>query len=135
MPRMSKHRGNKNTFRGISNHKVCIYSAVDEQDSCIFKIEGIGSETKDKTNDFQHFIMPNQNRSSYLITDMKQVFMELTSYANLTHIEIKSNTHVSEEGFSLSSINQLHDEFQKLYGHYRGVSIRHLQGYLSFLVL
>lgn len=63
---------------------------------------------------------------------MKQVFKKLVSYSNLTHVEIKSNAHISEDGFSLASINQLHDEFQKLYGLYRGVSIRHLQGYLNF---
>ncbi len=132
MPRMSKKRGKGHTYRGISNHKVCIYSGVDENDNCIFKIEGVGSETKAKTIDFMHSFTPNQGKKNYLITDMKQVYRELVNYTNLSHIEIKSNTYVSEEGYSLSSINQLHNEFQQLYGHYRGVSIRHLQGYLNF---
>lgn len=132
MPRISKNRGNGNTFRGVSSHKVCIYSAVDELDNCVFKIEGLGSETIEKSENFKHFLEPNQENKYHLISDMKQVFKGLVSYTNLTHVEIKSNAHVSDDDFSLASINQLHDEFQKLYSLYRGVSIRHLQGYLNF---
>lgn len=132
MPRISKKRGDGNTFRGVSNHKVCIYSAVDDNDTCIFKIEGLGPETIEKSEDFKKFFAPEQEKKSHLISDMKQVFKEIVSYANLTHIEIKSSAHTSEEGYSLSSINQLHSEFENLYSHYHGISTKHLQGYLNF---
>ena len=38
MPRMSKHRGSKSTLSGISHHKICVLSAIDEQDNMILKI-------------------------------------------------------------------------------------------------
>lgn len=44
MPRRSKKR-TSSAYRGISHHKVCIMSAVDDQDNMFFEIVGLGSET------------------------------------------------------------------------------------------
>ena len=40
----------------------------------------------------------------------------------------------TDEGNSLSSVNELHSEIKDLIRRKRGVSIRHLQGYLDWLV-
>ena len=54
MPRSSKHRGRKNAsiysrhLRGLSNHKVCLVTATDENDNILFKIAGLGQESYDK---------------------------------------------------------------------------------------
>lgn len=41
MPRFSKPRSSKGgSRRGISNHQVCIASAVDENDNCFLEIVG-----------------------------------------------------------------------------------------------
>jgi transposase-like protein len=44
MPRISKKRSSS-AYRGISHHKVCIMSAVDENDNMFFEIVGLGPET------------------------------------------------------------------------------------------
>lgn len=125
MPRLSKHRGKSSASRGISNHKVCILSAVDTKDNIIFEIMGTGPETKDMASKFSKYISEN----GVVVTDMKQAYCDM----NISkHIEIKSAGHVNDEGYSLSSINQLHSEFNTLYKKYHGVSLRHLQGYLDF---
>lgn len=48
MPRSIIHRGGKNASiysrhpRGLSNHKVCLVTATDENDNILFKITGLG---------------------------------------------------------------------------------------------
>lgn len=43
MLRRSKKRTNI-AYRGISHHKVCIMSAVDDQDNMFFEVVGLGLE-------------------------------------------------------------------------------------------
>lgn len=131
MPRMSKSRGKISAFRGISHHKVCILSAVDENDQMVFEIHGLGCETTEKVNKMEQYIK-KEDEKSYLITDMKQCYHKLSENTGRLHDEIKSEGHVSELGHSLADLNELHSEFKLLYKRYRGVSIRHLQGYLDF---
>ncbi len=132
MPRISKNRGKTSTYRGISHHKVCILSAMDDHDQSIFRVQGVGVETTERTNELLRYINSHQSKKSLFITDMKQVYSKVTSQLEIKHIEIKAGSHVTEDGYSLSGINQLHSEFSLLYRKYRGVSIRHLQGYFDF---
>ena len=132
MPRISKNRGKPSTYRGISHHKVCILSAMDDHDQTIFRVQGVGVETTERANQLLRYINSQQSKNSLLITDMKQVYDKVTSQLEIKHIEVKAGSHVTEDGYSLSGINQLHSEFSLLYRKYRGVSIRHLQGYLDF---
>ena len=134
MPRISKKRGKSSAYRGISHHKVCILSAVDENDRMIFKIQGLGPESKEKVAEMADCFR-KENYSCYLISDMKQCYQDLSEATGRMHDEIKSEGHISERGHSLAELNQLHSEFKQLYKKYRGVSIRHLQGYLDFFCL
>lgn len=55
MPRISKKRGKTFTFRGISHHKVCILSAIDEKDQIVYEIHGIGPETTEKVDEMAEY--------------------------------------------------------------------------------
>lgn len=67
MHRSSKHRGRKNAsiysrhLRGLSNHKVCLVTATDENDNILFKnilfkIAGLGQESYDRYDQLkEHF--------------------------------------------------------------------------------
>lgn len=132
MPRISKTRGKTSTYRGISSHKVCILSALDDFDQCIFLVQGLGVETTERANQLLDYISEEQMENTTFTTDMKQIYDGVVSKINKTHIEIKSEAHVDENGNSLSSINQLHSEFLLLFRRYHGISTRHLQGYLDF---
>ena len=134
MPRISKKRGKTSAFRGISHHKVCILSAVDEKDQMVFEIHGTGPETTEKVDEMTGYFK-KEDRSHYLISDMKQCYRNLSETTGRLYDEIKSEGHVSETGHSLADLNGLHSEFKLLYKRYRGFSIRHLQGYLDFFCL
>lgn len=135
MPRYSKKRGGGSEFRGISHHKVCILSAVDESDHMFFKVCGLGSETKEMTATCLSYFHIEEEYKYPLITDMKQVYKNVAECTNRTHEEVKSTSSTSNRGYSLASINQLHGELKSLLRTYKGVSTRHLQGYLDFFVL
>ena len=69
----SKHRGRKNAsiyrrhLRGLSNHKVFLVTATDENDNILFKIAGLGQEGYDKYDQFRnHFV-----KHSTIISDDK----------------------------------------------------------------
>ena len=44
------------------------------------------------------------------------------------------NNYISENGNSLSSVNQLHQSLSEMIYRTHGVSLRHLQGYLNWMV-
>lgn len=49
MPRFSKPRSsNGGSKRGISNHQVCIASAIDQYDNCFLEVVGTGPITSDE---------------------------------------------------------------------------------------
>ena len=134
MPRISKKRGKFSAFRGISHHKECILSAVDETDQIIFEIYGLGPETKEKADKMISYF-EKDDHSHYLISDMKQCYRDISETIGRMHDEIKSDVHTSEKGHSLAELNALHSEIKLLYQRYQGLSIRHLQGYLDFFCL
>ena len=134
MPRMSKRRGKSSSYRGISHHKVCILSAVDENDQMVFEIHGLGPETKNKVDQMISYFKKDDH-NHYLISDMKQCYQNLSEETGRLHDEIKSDGYISEKGHSLAELNALHSEVKLLYKRYRGISVRHLQGYLDFFCL
>ena len=130
MPRASKprqsHGGSK---RGISNHQVCIASAIDEFDNIYFKIVGTGPITKiGVTNAFKERL----KSSVTMITDCKSSYEEFAS-DNKMHLEqIKSGTYKNLNGYSLGNINGIHSDLENFLSKFRGVSTKHLKGYLCW---
>lgn len=42
MPRYSKRRTSTNSpYKGISHHKICVVTAIDEEDNIVMKIAGL----------------------------------------------------------------------------------------------
>lgn len=76
MPRISKHRGKHKSIyskdlRGISGHKICLVTAVDENDNMLFKIGGLGAESQEILEQFTgHF-----QKDSLIISDSKQAII------------------------------------------------------------
>ena len=52
MPRYSKKRTSTSSpYRGISHHKICVVSSIDENDNLLLKIVGLGRCTTDMLKD------------------------------------------------------------------------------------
>ena len=134
IPRASKKRESGSSKRGISDHKVCIISAVDEFDQMFFDVCGLGPESKDEIESCLSYFKVEE-KPSLLVSDMKQGYRLIAERTNRVHDELKSTTYVSQKGNTLSTISQLHSEIRTLLRRYRGVSTKHLQGYLDFFIL
>lgn len=129
MPRYSKKR-TSSSYSGISHHKVCIVSAIDEYDNCVLKIAGLGKETVEYYNQLNPYI----KNPTLMITDQFWGFTSFSKFHNCDLEQIPTTSHSSESGYTINSINQIHSEFKTWISKYHGVSIRHLQGYLNMFV-
>ena len=137
MPRFSKKRGkhksdsNHKDLRGISHHKVCMITAVDENDHILFKVAGLGPESLDKYEKYSSYFSKNCN----LICDEKACIQNFANNSSFKCDVIPSGSFKSEAGNSLATINQLHQSFSDMLRKKHGVGIRHLQGYIDWLVM
>lgn len=140
MPRASKHRGKhkastySQNMRGISGHKVCIITGIDEHDHILFKIGGLGSESIPMFNQYKDRFKEN----SLLISDAKQAIIGFAMQNGLRSDSIPTygdkKVYTTPLGNSLGSINELHSEIKNLIRKKHGISTRHLQGYLDWFV-
>ena len=130
MPRASKprksHGGSK---RGISNHQVCVASAVDEKDNIYLSIVGTGPIT---TEEVKTAFKRRIESSAILITDCKSSYEKFAKSQKIKLEQIKSGTYVNSNGYSLGNINSLHSNLEQFLSKFRGVSTKHLNGYLSW---
>ena len=140
MPRISKVRGksktdaNRKHKRGINSHKVCIVTAIDEWDTMLFEIAGNGAESTEK---YQKYI-ERFDEDCTIVSDGKQAILEFASNNQFQKDTIRPKpnrkNYASQNGNNLGEVNQMHQEFKQMIKHYHGVSIRHLQHYLDWLV-
>lgn len=130
MPRYSKPRSSKGgSKRGISNHQVCIASAIDECDNSFLEIVGTGPITSETVkNVFNNRI----EKVSCLITDCKSSYEKFAFDNNIKLEQVKSGTYKNQNGYSLGNINSLHSEWSTFLSNFRGVSTKHLQHYLDW---
>ena len=130
MPRFSKPRSSKGgSKRGISNHQVCIASAIDEKDNFFLEIVGTSSITTEK---IEKLFSGKIDNVDCLITDCKSSYEKFAHDNNLKLEQVKSGTYVNSNGYNLSNINSLHSELSTFLSHFKGVSTKHLQHYLDW---
>lgn len=140
MPRLSKPRGKHKTnshgknLAGLSHHKVCIFSSIDENDHILMKIAGLGVESIKLLEPFSRYF----EEGSTVISDSKSCISKFAEKCgmNCETIPVIANQkrYKTNNGNSLAEINQLHQEFGEMIRMKHGVSIRHLQGYIDWLV-
>lgn len=136
MPRQSKKRGKHKSnssyksLRGLSHHKICIVSAVDEKDNIVFKIAGLGPEALEMYEQIHDSFEENCT----IIADSRSCIQKFANKVKASIKVIESGKFATDDGETLSTINQLHQEFGELIRRKHGISTRHLQGYIDWLV-
>ena len=139
MPRMSKKRGKHKAIfsksaRGLSGHKICVITAADENDNMLFKIAGLGPESLDKLEKFKSHFTPG----SRIICDDKSCLKTFAQNHQMKTDVIPSLANqkrfTTDEGNSLAVVNEMHSEFKNLIRRKHGISTRHMQGYLDWLL-
>lgn len=126
MPRKAKKRGTKAVQRGISNEHVCVLVGLDETDRILSKIVGQGNPLGQR---MQEALAGRVEPDSLLISDSKSAYQEISTKLKCTLIQIPSGQH-HEGMYNLGSINQYHSELKNWLSRFKGVSTKHLEGYL-----
>lgn len=131
MPRYSKKRtSTKSPYRGISHHKVCVISSIDENDNLLLEIVGLGRCTTDMLNNSLGKKLKN---AKSINADSASAYQDFCKNHKLVLNAIPSGFH-SDGIFNISEINGVHSQLETWLRKFRGVSTRHFQEYLDWFV-
>ncbi len=131
MPRYSKKRtSTKSPYRGISHHKVCTVSSIDDDDNLILEIVGVGRCT---TEMLENALGSKVDKVNNLNADSASAYQKFCKNHNITLNAIPSGKH-SNGNINISKINGVHSQLETWLSKFKGVSIRHLQEYLDWFV-
>lgn len=131
MPRYTKKRTSTTSpYRGISHHKICVVSSIDENDNLLLEIVGLGRCTTDMLKDSLGLKL---NNAKSINADSASAYQEFCSEYKLTLNAIPSGFH-NDGIFNISEINGIHSQLETWISKFRGISTRHLQEYLDWFV-
>ena len=129
MPRYSKKRTSTSSpYRGISHHKVCVVSSIDENDNLLLKVVGLGRCTTDMLKDS---LGQKLNNAKSVTADSASAYQEFCKNHNLKLQTVPSGFH-SNGRINIAEINGVHSQLETWLSKFRGVSTRHLQEYLNW---
>ena len=131
MLRYSKKRTSTTSpYSGISHHKICVVSSIDENDNLLLEIVGLGRCTTDMLKDSLGLKL---NNAISINADSASVYQEFCNEYKLTLNSIPSGFH-NDGIFNISEINGIHSQLETWISKFRGISTRHLQEYLDWFV-
>lgn len=109
---------------------ICISTAVDYKGSILFRISGYGGESSNKYQ--KHIDYYDENCK--IISDKSSTILKFAKQNNFKCMALKEGYHKTKDGKHISDVNSLHSDLKNLIRNKRGVSLRHLQGYLNWIV-
>ena len=129
MPRFSKKRtSTKSPYCGISHHKICVVSSIDENDNLLLEITGLGRCT---TKMLENSLGKKLKYAKSIKADSASAYQEFCSNHNLNLFAVPSGFH-SNGLINIAEINGVHSQLEVWLTKFRGVSTRHLQEYLNW---
>lgn len=126
MPRKAKKKGGPAIYRGVSNEQVCVLVLIDENDQALTKIIGQGNPLKETI--YQN-IKDRIKTGSHLTSDSKSAYHDVAQLLNCSIDQIPSGKHIKGD-YSLGVVNNYHSELKTWFKRFRGVSTKHLEGYI-----
>ena len=124
--RKPRKRGYSSEYRqaGLSQHKVCVLTALDRQKHSFNKPVGYGKVCKEQVAILQHRIKDN----SILITDGDK------SYKVLKDIKLKQLKFGKPQSkvYHLSNINNFHSKLKQFMNRFNGVATKYLDNYVNY---
>ncbi|MDA3931312.1 MAG: IS1595 family transposase [Tenericutes bacterium] len=128
MPRRPKKRGRAGVQRGLSNEQVCVLIAIDETDQVLTKIIGQGNPLAEDIYESLDTKIVNHSR---ITTDSKSAYKEVSKNLACELHQIPSGKHKLGD-YNLGVMNQYHSELKSWFKRFKGVSTKHLEGYLMW---
>jgi len=110
--------------------KICISTAADSSGGILFLVSGYGGESSDK---YQLHI-DRYDQKCRIISDDSSSIRKFAKANHFRCITLTEGYHKTKDGKHISDVNSLHSDLKDLMRRKRGVSLRHLQGYLNWIV-
>lgn len=110
--------------------KICISTAADSEGNVFFRISGYGGESSDK---YQRDIALYDKKCK-IISDGSAAVKRFIKTNRFRSATLTEGYHKTKDGKHISDVNSLHSELKELIRKKRGISLRHLQGYLNKIV-
>ena len=126
----SKKNPKSESFPYMKDPQVCISTAADEKGGILFLISGYGAESSAK---YQLHIDRYDQRCR-IISDGSSSIRKFCKDNHFRCIALTEGYHKTKDGKHISDVNSLHSDLKDLIRKKRNVSIRHLQGYLNWIV-
>ena len=126
----SKKNPKSESFPYMKDPQVCISTAADEKGGILFLISGYGGESSAK---YQLHIDRYDQRCR-IISDGSSSIRKFCKDNHFRCIALTEGYHKTKDGKHISDVNSLHSDLKDLIRKKRNVSIRHLQGYLNWIV-
>lgn len=140
MVRKSKRRGKHKrpihkTKTENKEPQLCIYTAMDEDDNIIFKAANCGGERESTYMQYDEFIDKKARIIGDYSAQLRGYIKKTNRSSDLIPADEKDRLiFTTESGNSLSEVNELHSELKKEWRSRHGISVRHIQGYIDWLV-
>ena len=128
---LKKRKSSGSSKRGISKHKVCITSGIDECDNIYLELAGTGPVTSDM---IKNTIASKIVNTKKVITDCKSSYESIAKENKWKLKQVKSGTYVDDDKNNLANINSIHSELTSFLSAFHGVSTKRLQEYLDWVV-
>jgi len=126
----SRKNPKSESFPYMKDPQVCISTAADEKGGILFLISGYGAESSAK---YQLHIDRYDQRCR-IISDGSSSIRKFCKDNHFRCITLTEGYHKTKDGKHISDVNSLHSDLKDLIRKKRNVSIRHLQGYLNWIV-
>ncbi|MBQ1910441.1 MAG: IS1595 family transposase [Erysipelotrichaceae bacterium] len=126
----SRKNPKSESFPHMKDPQVCISTAADEKGGILFLISGYGGESSAK---YQLHIDRYDQRCR-IISDGSSSIRKFCKDNHFRCIALTEGYHKTKDGKHISDVNSLHSDLKDLIRKKRNVSIRHLQGYLNWIV-
>lgn len=143
MPRISKKRGNGSEFSGISHHKVCIATAIDENDNCLMRVVGLGSESAEKYSEIVRFMKgakvvvsdskPSIRLLSNSIGAESDMIRTIPPKDGKTYVPQAVKRHMTDSGRHIQDLNELVKGIKDQTRFRHGMGTRYLNDWLAFI--
>lgn len=129
--RKARHRGEPSNYRGLSHEQVAIVTTTDRNGHEIYKAVGYAKPTtKTIISNFENKFKAN----SIFYTDGTFIYDQLAKNSNCKIRQFKDRKEYNEVEH-LNTVNYIHSFISRIFSHYRGVSTKYLNRYLSLFVL
>jgi len=126
--RKARKRGGKAKKRGLSKDQVCIACGIDQRNHLVMTVSNYGhisSDTIEKVYD------KKINEVSILCSDGLKEYKIFAQNHNFEHYVIPSGKYKNGI-YHINNVNSLHSRFKSWLEHFKGVSTKHLQNYVTW---